>query len=183
MVATLAASAWLSKVSRAAPSLLRLNPNPDPDPSPSPNPSPSPSPNPSQVRQLIFARTDLAIHSPPFEPKAGAAADTFRQISLRTSPTAPLPEDRFLNGFAHIFAGGYAAGYFSYKWAEVLSADGFAAFEEGDLADEKSVEALGRRYARTVMGLGGSKPAAEVFELFRGRGPTATALLRHDGLL
>jgi len=137
----------------------------------------------AMVRQLVFARTDLAIHSPPFEPTAGAAADKYREVSLRTSPMAPLPEDRFLNGFAHIFAGGYAAGYFSYKWAEVLSADGFAAFEEGDLANEKSVADLGRLYADTVMGLGGSKPAAEVFELFRGRGPTATALLRHDGLL
>ena len=95
----------------------------------------------------------------------------------------PLPEDRFLCGFSHIFAGGYAAGYFSYKWAEVLSADGFAAFEEAGLENEEKVEFLGRLYADTVMGLGGSKPAAEVFELFRGRAPTATALLRHDGLL
>ena len=95
----------------------------------------------------------------------------------------PLPEDRFLCGFSHIFAGGYAAGYFSYKWAEVLSADGFAAFEEAGLDNAEKVEFLGRLYADTVMGLGGSKPAAEVFELFRGRAPTATALLRHDGLL
>ena len=135
------------------------------------------------VRQLVFASTDLAIHSAPFEPTPGAAAHKYREVSLRTSPTAPLPEDRFLNGFAHIFAGGYAAGYFSYKWAEVLSADGFAAFEEAGLADEVRVAQLGRLYAETVMGMGGSRPAAQVFELFRGRGPTATALLRHDGLL
>jgi len=137
----------------------------------------------AMVRQLIFAKTDLTIHSKGFEPTPGAAAEMYRQVSLRTSPTVPLPEDRFLNGFAHIFAGGYAAGYFSYKWAEVLSADGFAAFEEGGLENEKNVEGLGRLYADTVMGLGGSQPAAEVFELFRGRGPKAKALLRHDGLL
>jgi len=136
----------------------------------------------AMVRQLTFAMTDLAIHSAAFEPAAGAS-ETYRQVALRTTPTAPLPEDRFLNGFAHIFAGGYAAGYFSYKWAEVLSADGFAAFEEGGLENAQTVEGLGRLYADTIMGLGGSKPAAEVFELFRGRGPKATALLRHDGLL
>ena len=79
--------------------------------------------------------------------------------------------------------GGYAAGYYSYKWAEVLSADGFAAFEEAGLENERIVEGLGRLYADTVLGLGGSKPAAEVFEMFRGRAPTATALLRHNDLL
>ena len=169
------------------------------------------------VRQLTFAMTDLALHSTSFEPAPGAAAEMYRQVALRTTPTSPLPEDRFLNGFAHIFAGGCkrgavgtsspnhltscllhsliltryrvrpappdAAGYFSYKWAEVLSADGFAAFEEGGLDNASTVEGLGRLYADTVMGLGGSKPAAEVFELFRGRPPKARALLRHDGLL
>jgi oligopeptidase A len=106
-----------------------------------------------------------------------------RAASEKTAVQPPLPEDRFLNAFSHIFAGGYAAGYFSYKWAEVLSADGFAAFEEGDLTNPRNVEGLGRLYADTVLGLGGSKPAAEVFELFRGRAPTATALLRHNDLL
>ena len=127
--------------------------------------------------------TDLALHSHDCEPNGGACFDEYRKIARTTSPVAPLPEDRFLCGFSHIFAGGYAAGYFSYKWAEVLSADGFAAFEEGGLTNERAVEGLGRLYADTVLGLGGSRPAAEVFELFRGRAPTATALLRHDGLL
>ena len=113
----------------------------------------------------------------------GAALDVYRETAKRTAVKPPLAEDRFLNAFAHIFAGGYAAGYFSYKWAEVLSADGFAAFEEGGLDKDWVVEGLGRLYADTVLGMGGSKPAAEVFELFRGRAPQATALLRHNDLV
>ena len=105
------------------------------------------------------------------------------RIASQYSVLKPLPEDRFLCSFSHIFAGGYAAGYFSYKWAEVLSADGFAAFEEGGLDKDWVIEGLGRLYADTVLGMGGSKPAAEVFELFRGRAPQATALLRHNDLV
>jgi oligopeptidase A len=95
---------------------------------------------------------------------------------------APLDDDRFLCSFRHIFAGGYSAGYYSYKWAEVLSADGFAAFEEVGLENEEAVRAVGRRYADTVLGLGGSRPAAEVFLAFRGREPQVDALLRHSNL-
>lgn len=72
---------------------------------------------------------------------------------------------------------------YSYKWAEVLSADGFAAFEEAGLDNNRAVKSLGRLYAETVLGLGGSKSAAEVFHMFRGREPNATALLRHNDLL
>jgi oligopeptidase A len=112
----------------------------------------------------------------PDEPSAEAAA-VQAQGAL-----APLPEDRFLNAFTHIFAGGYAAGYYSYKWAEVLSADAFAAFEEAGLDDEAALAATGRRFRDTVLALGGSRHPAEVFEAFRGRAPRTEALLRHNGL-
>ena len=94
---------------------------------------------------------------------------------------APLPEDRFLCSFGHIFAGGYAAGYYSYKYAEVLSADAFSAFAESDLS-QASLRKTGQRFRETVLGLGGSAPAMEVFKMFRGREPTTDALLRQYGL-
>ena len=137
----------------------------------------------AMLRQVQFAMTDLALHDASYVGTPGAALDVYRETAKRTAVKPPLAEDRFLNAFAHIFAGGYAAGYFSYKWAEVLSADGFAAFEEGGLDKDWVVEGLGRLYADTVLGMGGSKPAAEVFELFRGRAPQATALLRHNDLV
>jgi len=95
---------------------------------------------------------------------------------------APLREDRFLCKFGHIFGGGYAAGYYSYKWAEVLSADAFAAFEEAGLSDDEAVRNTGRRFRDTVLGLGGSQTAMETFVQFRGREPSTEALLRHCGL-
>jgi oligopeptidase A len=137
------------------------------------------------TRQLKFSLTDLALHDASFVPGAVGGKtiwDVEREIDAKTSVTPPLPEDRFLCGFAHIFAGGYAAGYYSYKWAEVLSADGFAAFEEGGLEDEAAMRWLGRRYRDTALAAGGSQPAADVFEAFRGRAPKADALLRHHGL-
>jgi len=134
------------------------------------------------LRQLKFAMGDLALHDASFDPQKDSAFARLEEVGERTSILPALPEDRFLCSFAHIFAGGYAAGYFSYKWAEVLSADGFAAFEEAGLEDESRIVELGRKYADTVMGLGGSLPAATVFKLFRGRPPTADALLRHSGL-
>ena len=96
---------------------------------------------------------------------------------------APLPEGRFLCAFSHIFAGGYAAGYYSYKWAEVLSADAFAAFEEAGLDDEAAVSETGRRFRDTVLSEGGSRHPMEIYEQFRGRKPTVDALLRHSGLV
>lgn len=87
-----------------------------------------------------------------------------------------------LCSFSYIFAGGYAAGYYSYKWAEVLSADAFAAFEEAGLDDPVAVVATGRRYRDTVLALGGSRHPLEVFRAFRGRAPSTEALLRHAAL-
>jgi oligopeptidase A len=82
-----------------------------------------------------------------------------------------------------ICAGGYAAGYYSYKWAEVLSADAFAAFEEAGLEDEQAIKATGKRYRDTVLALGGSQHPMNVFASFRGREPSTVSLLKHTGLL
>jgi oligopeptidase A len=84
--------------------------------------------------------------------------------------------------FSHIFAGGYAAGYYSYKWAEVLSADAYAAFEETAGADGQPSLETGRRYRQAILEAGGSRPAMESFKAFRGREPSLDALLRHQGM-
>ena len=94
----------------------------------------------------------------------------------------PLPEDAFLCAFGHIFSGGYAAGYYSYKWAEVLSADAFSAFEEAGLENEQNLSEVGHRFRETVLALGGSQHPMQVFAAFRGREPNTVALLRHNGL-
>ena len=87
-----------------------------------------------------------------------------------------------LTASSHLFAGGYAAGYYSYKWAEVLAADAFAAFEEAGLNDSGARRRIAGRFRETVLGLGGSLPAAEVYRRFRGRDPSPDALLRQQGL-
>jgi oligopeptidase A len=135
------------------------------------------------LRQLYFALTDLALHSTYDPDGAESPFDVQQRIAKRTTTIPPLPEDRFLCGFTHIFGGGYAAGYYSYKWAEVLSADAFAAFEEAGLEDPAALEKTGRRFRDTILSLGGSRHPMEVFEAFRGRAPTTDALLRHNGLL
>ena len=138
------------------------------------------------LRQVHFATVDLELHarySPaPGSPPGGIYA-VERAVAKRTCVLQPLPEDRFLCGFSHIFAGGYAAGYFSYKWAEVLSADAFAAFEEAGLKDDAKVRALGRKFRDTVLAYGGGKAPLDVFVEFRGRPPSTEPLLRHSGLL
>ena len=135
------------------------------------------------LRQIYFAVTDLALHS-DYDPDGPASPiDVQRRIAEKTTVLPPLPEDRMLCSFSHIFAGGYAAGYYSYKWAEVLSADAFAAFEEAGLDDADAVAATGRRYRDTVLALGGSRHPLEVFSAFRGRAPSTEPLLRHAGLL
>ncbi|HRE92524.1 MAG TPA: M3 family metallopeptidase, partial [Myxococcota bacterium] len=134
------------------------------------------------LRQLYFGRLDLALHTgePPADSEALWAL--MHRVAAENTVIAPLPEDRFLCSFGHLFAGGYAAGYYSYKWAEVLSADAFSAFEEAGLDDDKAMAEVGRRFRETVLGLGGSVPPMEVFVRFRGREPDAEALLRHNGL-
>ncbi|PNW73795.1 hypothetical protein CHLRE_13g572900v5 [Chlamydomonas reinhardtii] len=135
------------------------------------------------LRQLHFSCVDLELHS-RFVPGQGKTVfDVDQEVASRTLVRQPLPEDRFLCTFSHIFAGGYAAGYYSYKWAEVLSADAFNAFEEAGLDDESAVRDTGARFRDTVLALGGSVPPAEVFKRFRGREPSTKPLLQHNGLL
>ncbi len=135
------------------------------------------------LRQLSFGMTDMELHH-RFDPaSAETVFDVQRRVSRLTSILPPLPEDRSLCAFSHIFAGGYAAGYYSYKWAEVLSADAFSAFEEAGLDDDAAVARTGRLFRDTVLALGGSRHPMEVFKSFRGREPNPQALLRHNGLL
>lgn len=136
----------------------------------------------STLRQLHFSAVDLELHHRYRVGGAETAQDVRNRIAQTTTILPPLPEDAFLCSFSHIFAGGYAAGYYSYKWAEVLSADAFAAFEEVGLDNETEVAATGHRFRDTVLALGGSKPPLEVFKAFRGREPSTAALLRHSGL-
>jgi oligopeptidase A len=137
----------------------------------------------AMLRQLYFSWLDVELHH-RYDPQGSETIeDTRSRIAALTTVIPPLPEDRFLCSFGHIFAGGYAAGYYSYKWAEVLSADAFAAFEEANLDDEASIAATGKRFRDTVLAMGGSKHPLEVFKAFRGREPDSTALLRHNGLV
>jgi oligopeptidase A len=91
----------------------------------------------------------------------------------------PPEYNRFLNNFSHVFSGSYAAGYYSYKWAEVLSADAYSLFEENGLLDART----GTRFRDEILAVGGSRPAIESFKAFRGREPRIDALLRHNGMI
>jgi len=129
-------------------------------------------------RQLSFAKTDMVLHG-------AEDVDDANQVkhAVFTHFGIPMVEgDTFLNAFTHIFSGGYSAGYYGYKWSEVMSADLFGAFEEAGLSDDAAMARLGGRYRETVLGMGGSKSALEVFRDFRGREPEITALLRQQGL-
>ena len=136
----------------------------------------------AMLRQLHFSCVDIELHHRYQPGGEESVTDVRNRISQTTTVLPPLPEDAFLCAFGHIFGGGYAAGYYSYKWAEVLSADAFAAFEEAGLDDSQAVAATGKRYRNTVLALGGSIPPMEVFKSFRGREPSTAPLLRHTGL-
>jgi oligopeptidase A len=137
----------------------------------------------AMLRQLHFSLVDIELHH-RYQPGQGETPNQVRdRIAKTTTVLAPLPEDSFLCSFGHIFSGGYAAGYYSYKWAEVLSADAFAAFEEAGLDNEDAVATTGKRFRDTVLGLGGSLHPMDVFKAFRGREPKTEPLLRHSGLL
>ncbi|WP_314105529.1 M3 family metallopeptidase [uncultured Stenotrophomonas sp.] len=129
------------------------------------------------VRQLEFALFDMQLHS-SFDPTQDSVLQLLERVRDEVAVNRPPEWNRFPHQFSHIFAGGYAAGYYSYKWAEVLSADAYAAFEE---APEQVAE-TGRRFRDEVLSRGGSRSAAENFAAFRGRAPNVDALLRHNGM-
>jgi oligopeptidase A len=132
------------------------------------------------LRQLLFGKTDLFLHQHYGVPGSNDSRTPFqieRDIAKETIVVPMLEDETQLPAFGHLFSGGYAAGYYSYKWAEVLAADAFAAFEEVGLDDETAVADVARRFRETVLGLGGSLPAAEVYRRFRGRDASADALL------
>lgn len=135
------------------------------------------------LRQLRFATVDLELHTTFIPDGPESIFDVDRRVGERTQVIPVLPEDRFLCSFSHIFGGGYAAGYYSYKWAEVLSADAFSAFEDAGLDNDKAIKETGRRFRETILALGGGRPPLEVFVAFRGREPSPDPLLRHNGLL
>ena len=129
------------------------------------------------VRQIEFALFDMHLHN-DFDPTKNAM-DLLQRVRDQVAVMQPPAYNRFPNNFSHIFAGGYGAGYYSYKWAEVLSADAYSLFEEnGVLSNE-----VGHRFWSEILGQGGSRPALESFIAFRGREPTIDALLRHSGMV
>ncbi len=136
------------------------------------------------LRQIVFSMFDMALHVDFDASKGKSVNDLAREINERYHVIAQAPFSRWPNTFSHIFAGGYAAGYYSYKWAEVLSADAYAAFEEAAAAAKSSVldPATGTRYRQEILEVGGSRPAMESFKAFRGREPNIDALLRHNGM-
>ncbi|QDX82507.1 oligopeptidase A [Denitratisoma sp. DHT3] len=135
------------------------------------------------LRQIEFGLFDLLLHS-EFAPGAGASfMALLDQVRREVAVVIPPEWNRFPQSFSHIFAGGYAAGYFSYKWAEVLSADAFEAFEEAAKVSRTVLDgATGKRFQREILAVGGSRPALDSFKAFRGREPRPDALLRHNGM-
>jgi oligopeptidase A len=128
------------------------------------------------VRQIEFALFDMHLH---YDLKPGQTAlQLIHDIRQQVAVVIPPDYNRFPNNFSHIFAGGYAAGYYSYKWAEVLSADAYALFEENGVLNPE----IGHRFWSEILAQGGARPAIESFKAFRGREPTIDALLRHNGM-
>ena len=129
-------------------------------------------------RQLAFAKTDLLLHSSQDSSPTALKNKIFTHFGLPL-----IPEDQFLCAFTHIFAGGYAAGYYGYKWAEVMSADCYGAFEEVGLDHDAELQRMGRLYRETILALGGSSSARDVFRKFRGRDPEISAMIRQQDLV
>ncbi|HET9693300.1 MAG TPA: M3 family metallopeptidase, partial [Steroidobacteraceae bacterium] len=130
------------------------------------------------VRQLEFALFDFRIHAEYAPGRGGRLAQTLAEVRDEVAVVKPPAFNRFPHSFQHIFSGGYAAGYYSYKWAEVLSADAFGAFEESGIFDS----ATARRFLQSILERGGSRDAMEAFVEFRGRKPELEPLLRQLGL-
>jgi oligopeptidase A len=130
------------------------------------------------VRQLEFALFDMHLHH-DFDPvDTKTPLDLLDEVRSRVAVIIPPAYNRFPHGFSHIFGGGYAAGYYSYKWAEVLSADAYSLFEESGVLNP----VVGERFREEILAAGGSRPALESFVAFRGREPKIDALLRHNGM-
>lgn len=130
------------------------------------------------LRQIEFSLFDFRLHHELSKPSASDVQTLLDDIRDRLSVVPRCDFSRFQNSFGHIFAGGYAAGYYSYKWAEVLSADAFSAFEEAGVFDADT----GARFRHEILEQGGSRDAAELFRAFRGREPSVDPLLRHSGI-
>jgi oligopeptidase A len=133
------------------------------------------------LRQIEFALFDMLVHS-EHDP-AQDFMPLLQQVRDEVAVLRPPAFNRMAHTFSHIFAGGYAAGYYSYKWAEVLSADAYAAFEETAAEDGTPSVETGRLYRQAILEAGGSRPALESFKAFRGREPSLDALLRHQGMV
>ncbi|MCL1886366.1 MAG: M3 family metallopeptidase [Betaproteobacteria bacterium] len=136
------------------------------------------------LRQIEFSLADMHLHY-DFDPDGDKTIqDMLDEIRQRFAVVIPPEFNRFLHSFNHIFAGGYAAGYYSYKWAEVLSADAYSAFEEAQSDGTSMISpAMGSRLLEEILAVGGSRSAMESFKAFRGRKPSIDALLRHNGLV
>jgi oligopeptidase A len=130
------------------------------------------------VRQLELALFDFRIHLEYDPARGGRIYEILEEVRDRVAVVRPPAFNRFAHGFSHIFSGGYAAGYYSYKWAEVLSADAFSLFEERGVFDADT----GRAFRECILERGGSRDAMELYVDFRGREPTTDALLRHSGI-
>jgi oligopeptidase A len=128
------------------------------------------------LRQVEFSLFDMRLHAEPAN--AGRVQQVLDEVRAQVAVNIPPPFNRFQHSFSHIFAGGYSAGYYSYKWAEVLSADAWSAFQEHGVLDPET----GRRFRREVLEAGGSRPAMDSFKAFRGREPEIDALLRQEGM-
>jgi oligopeptidase A len=134
----------------------------------------------AMLRQIEFSVFDMRLHC-DFDPASRRSAlELLQEVRERIAVLHPPEYNRFPNSFSHIFAGGYAAGYYSYKWAEVLSADAYGAFEEAASVTDAQT---GARFRDEVLAVGGSRSAAESFRAFRGREPRVDALLRHNGMI
>jgi oligopeptidase A len=135
------------------------------------------------LRQVEFALFDMRLHYDHDPHGARTARDVLNEVRQQVAVMIPPEFNRFQNAFSHIFAGGYAAGYYSYKWAEVLSADAYGAFEEASAAGDDILSVkTGQRFQSEILAMGGERPALESFKAFRGREPTIDALLRHSGM-
>jgi oligopeptidase A len=128
------------------------------------------------LRQIEFALLDMRLHTDA--DTAARVQAVVDEVRAEVAVNPPPAFNRFQHTFSHIFAGGYSAGYYSYKWAEVLSADAFAAFEEQGVFNPE----VGQRFRREILEAGGARPAMASFKAFRGREPTVDALLRHQGM-